>query len=231
MRPCVTALILAAGAGSRMKLNMTKQKITLGEESVLRRTVRIFNECDLISSIIVVARRDELDFANDAVLGLEKVRRIVVGGQTRAESAKCGFLAIDTECDFVAIHDAARCFVTSQMICDVVNDAIKYGAATASTRVTDTVKRVDFESNIMSTLNREELVLIQTPQICKTDWYKSALEAADSLGANFTDDNMLLENIGVYPHCTDTGKNNIKITTPEDLLYANFLLNEEKRYD
>ena len=231
MRPCVTALILAAGAGSRMKLNMTKQKIKLGEESVLRRTVRIFNECDLVSSIIVVARLDELDFAKEAVLGLEKVREIVVGGKTRAESAKCGFLAIDTECDFVAIHDAARCFVTTQMICDVVNDAIKYGAATASTRVTDTVKRVDLESNITSTVNRDELVLIQTPQICKKDWYESALEAADSLGADLTDDNMLLENIGVYPHCTDTGKNNIKITTPEDLLYANFLLNEERRDD
>ena len=225
MKTCVTALILAAGTGSRMKLDITKQRITFGEESVLRRTVRIFNECDSISSIIVVTRHGELDFANEAVSGLDKVRAVVLGGDTRAESAKCGFMAMSGEPDLVAIHDAARCFVTPEMISKVVRDAIKFGAATASSRVTDTVKRIDSADNITSTLNRDELMLVQTPQICRVDLYKKALEAADTLGAEFTDDNMLLENIGIYPHCTDTGKNNIKITTREDLLYANFLLN------
>ena len=227
MKFSVTAIILAAGSGSRMNLDVTKQRIMVGEESVLRRSVRIFNECPDIDSIVVVARSDEMAFANSAVSGFEKVSFVVSGGNTRAESAAIGFSKISETSEYVAIHDAARCFVTSEMISAVINDAKIYGAATASAKVTDTVKRIDADFNITETVNRNELMLVQTPQVCRSDMYKKAIKDAGTLYENFTDDNMLLENIGVFPHCTDTGKNNIKITTKEDLAYADFLFNGE----
>ena len=226
MNTSVCAVILAAGSGSRMKLDITKQKILLGKESVLHRTVRIFQGCESIDSIIVVCRADEIDFAKEETSKFSKVREIVVGGETRFESARLGFLAIPENSDYVAIHDAARCFVSSDMISAVVLDAKKYGAATASVEVTDTVKSVDADNRISATVDRDTLVLVQTPQIFRTDLYKKAVEAYDGR-INVTDDNMLVELIGVKPYCTDTGKRNIKITTVEDLNFANYLLNGE----
>ena len=223
----VTAIILAAGCGSRMNLSTTKQKIKIGAETVLYRTVRIFNECPDIDSIVVVARKDEYDFAKGEVGNFGKVTEITVGGNTRAESARCGFLLVAGKTDFVAIHDGARCFVTSDMISRVVCDAKKYGAATASSKITDTVKKVSRDGVIESTLPRGDMVLVQTPQVCRADLYEKALQNADLSDSSITDDNMLLENIGIYPYATDTGKNNIKLTTQEDLTIANFLLSGE----
>ncbi len=224
METYVTAIVLAAGSGSRMNLKITKQKLAVGNESVLRRTVRIFNECSDIDSIVVVAKEDELSFAKGETCDFEKVTEITVGGKTRLESAKLGFDAIPEKTDFVAIHDAARCFITADMISSVVRDAKEYGAATASCKITDTVKKVNPDGVIESTLPRGEIVLVQTPQVFKVDLYKRAVENVDLSDVSITDDNMLLENIGIYPYSTDTGKYNIKITTQEDLVFADFLL-------
>ena len=226
MNSGVCAVILAAGSGSRMNLNTTKQKILLGTESVLRRTVRIFDSCDSIDSIVVVCRDDEVDFAENETKCFSKVLSVVVGGDTRVESAKIGFSVIPHSAQYVAIHDAARCFITAEMISAVVFDAKKYGAATASSQVTDTLKLVDENKNITKTVDRTVVMAVQTPQIFRVDLYKKAIETY-KFDNNVTDDNMLLELIGIAPHCTDTGKSNIKLTTVEDLAYANYLLNGE----
>ena len=225
MKNNVTAIILAAGAGTRMQLLKTKQTITICGESVLLRAVRAFSQCEAISSIIVVTRADELSFAKSELSALPKVENIVVGGECRQASAKIGFSYVSQECEYVAIHDAARCLVTDKIIQDVLCDAMKYGAATASSKVYDTVKVLNEEQNIIKTLPRDTLALMQTPQIFKTELYKKALESINSFDG-ITDDNMLLERIGIMPHCTDTGRYNIKITTKEDLSYANYILKE-----
>ncbi len=227
MKERVTALILAAGSGSRMNLNITKQQIKISDESVLRRSVRAFQECPDVDSIIIVTRADEIDFARSEASEMSKVSMITVGGKTRALSAYRGFLAIGEGCDIVAIHDAARCLVTPDMISAVLNDAATYGAATASSLVTDTIKSVDSTAKIMGTIPRSSLRAVQTPQAFRTDIYKKAVESADLSDPSLTDDNMLVERIGYSVHCTDTGKYNIKITTPDDLLYVNYILNGE----
>ena len=94
----------------------------------------------------------------------------------------------------------------------------------------DTVKKIDEKGNIILTLNRDELVTVQTPQVFKADWYKKAILAEESSSAAITDDNMLMENMGYAVHCTFTGAKNIKITVPDDIAYANFLLNGDKKY-
>ncbi len=228
MNSNVTAIILAGGSGSRMKLDTTKQKLLINGESVLRRTAKAFELCDAIDSIVIVVRSDETDFAKSETLDLKKVKKITVGGACRAESARLGVLSIDWDCDIIAIHDCARCFIKGEMITAVVNDAKKYGAATASYRVTDTVKCVDGDGNVVSTLDRNNIYLVQTPQAFKYDLYKNAIDCVDVCDASITDDNMLLEKVGVKVHCTDTGKENVKLTVKEDLRYAAFLLKEEK---
>ena len=228
MKKYVTAIILAAGSGSRMNLNTTKQKLILGGESVLRRSVGVFERCAEITSVIVVSREDEIEFARAELSDFKKVKAIVVGGSTRLESAFSGFKMADEKTEFIAIHDAARCFVTERMISDVLHDATVYGAATASAAVTDTVKIVDVDGKIEKNLSRNALRAVQTPQIFRMDLYTKAILGVDLKDASITDDNMLLERIGIYPYCTDTGKENFKITTSEDLLFAKYLLKEEE---
>lgn len=224
----LTAIVLAGGSGTRMELGVTKQKIVINGESVLHRTVRAFEECLSVSDIIVVVRSDETEFADNELQDLKKIRKVVSGGRTRIESAKNGFSSIDWETDYVAIHDGARCLVTPEMITAVFEDAVRHGAASASTRLTDTVKTVDENGFVSSTVNRENIRIIQTPQIFESKIYEKAIKNADIFDSGITDDNMLVERLGYKIYLTETGKNNIKITVKDDLLYANYLLNGDK---
>ncbi len=224
----VSAVILAAGQGNRMDMEATKQTLSILDKTVLYMATEAFENCDIIDDIIIVARNEELDFAHRETKDFKKVKKIVVGGESRAESAKNGFLALNCKAEYVAIHDAARCLVSNEIITRVVRDAFEYGAATASTPITDTVKVIDESGKIKSTVNRSTLCAIQTPQVFKTDLYRKALESVKTLDESITDDNMLLERIGVYPYCSKTGRGNIKITVKEDIEYAKFLLNGDK---
>ncbi len=224
----VSAVILAAGSGTRMNTDITKQKIIIGSESILHRSVRAFSEAQSVSSVIVVVRQDEVEFASKELSDLPKIKNIVCGGKTRFDSARIGFTYAESISEYVAVHDAARCLITPDLIDKVAYDAYIYGAATASTLVTDTVKKVNREGFITKTEDRNELRLAQTPQIFKKDLYRKALENIEAYTVNITDDNMILENSGIKVYCTETGKINIKITTKEDLLYANYLLKGEK---
>ena len=227
MNKRVSAVILSAGSGSRMKLNITKQELDIGGETVLRRTVRIFNSSEEISEIVVVVRYDQVDFARGELASFDKVKAIVIGGKNRYDSAKIGFSSISDDSSYVAIHDVARCFVTEDMISRVIADAKKYGAATAASAVTDTLKLVGDDLCIRATLDRDTVASVQTPQVFDTSLYREALNSVKD-SSKITDDNMLLEAIGVKVHCTFTGKSNIKLTTEDDIPYANYLLSLEK---
>lgn len=220
----VSAVILAAGSGSRMNAETTKQQLLVAGKTVLRRSLEAFDACPDITSIVVVTRDGEQEFAKEQASGISKVCNIVIGGKTRAESAKIGFEAIPSDTDIVAIHDAARCLITPNGISKVITDAVAHGAATASMRVTDTVKLVDSLGFVSGTPDRNFVMLASTPQVFKTDIYKAALAAADVTDPAITDDNMLVERAGYKVFCTDTGKENIKITQAGDIEYAEFIL-------
>ena len=214
----IAAVILAAGMGSRMKSNKTKQKMEISGKTVLRRTILAFDRAGCITSITVVCREDEIDFAQSETRGLSKPVKVVVGGDSRAESARLGFEAIPEDADFVAIHDGARCLVTEEMIKNVAEAAFVHGAATASARVFDTLKRVDGDGFIVSTEDRNSFMRAQTPQIFSVEIYRKALSAIPL--SEVTDDNMLLERIGQRIVCVDTGDVNRKITEPADIIIA-----------
>ena len=170
----VAAIILAAGSGSRMHSDTTKQRMSILGESLLHRSVRAFAESENIDSIVVVCRSDELDWARAEISDIDKPCKVTVGGESRAESAKLGFEAVENA-DYVAIHDAARCLVTKEIIDSVLSAAVATGAATASTPLTDTLKRVDGDLRITETIPRNSLYLAATPQIFSTLLYKKAL--------------------------------------------------------
>ena len=220
----VCAILLAAGSGSRMNLDVTKQKLEIKGKSILLRCLEAFENCVDITDIVLVAKEDEKDFAALEAKGISKLRGIVTGGARRTESAKNGFVAIDFSCDYVAIHDVARCLISPNMITKVVRDAVSYGAASASSVVVDTVKKVDSEGFAVSTVNRDLLRIASTPKIFRSDLYSKALSEVDLSDISITDDNMLMEKIGVPVFMTDIGKGNIKITHAEDLALAECLL-------
>ena len=222
-----SALILAGGIGSRMQSDKTKQFIEIFGKTVLERTILSFDKSELINEIILVVRADELDDAQKALdsLSLGKSVRITVGGACRAESAKNGFLASDSTMDFVAIHDAARCLITPEMIDKVVEMAHKTEAATAVSSVYDTVKLIDESGKIVSTVPRSSVVRAQTPQVFSRALYERALRECEYLG-DITDDNMLVERLGAQIYAVDIGPTNVKITTRDDLTLAKNILTE-----
>ena len=220
----VSAIILAAGSGSRMGNDKTKQQISVLGKSVLKRSVEAFQQCDFVSEIIVVTRVEEMDFARNETEQYSKVTNFVLGGRTRAESAANGFLGINENADFVAIHDAARCLVSVEDIGRVITDAFVYGAATASYKATDTIKMVNDEGFVVRTCDRAKTVHVLTPQVFSKQIYEKALKATNILDTAITDDNMLVEGIGVYPYCTQTSRDNVKIKYNEDIAYAEYVL-------
>lgn len=221
-KPCVTAVILAAGSGSRMNLGITKQKITLLGESILHRSVRVFASCSEINNIVVACRTDEIEWVRSELADISTPVMVISGGKTRAESAAKAFDVIPAECDFLAIHDAARCLITEENIECVIRAAYTNGAATAGTTVTDTIKFCR-DGFISSTVPRDELFIAHTPQVFSRELYAKAMNSMQS-ELTYTDDNMLLEQIGVPIYPVNTGKHNIKITTAEDLSYAEYII-------
>ena len=223
----VTAVILAAGSGTRMMSDKTKQKMDILGESVLSRSTRAFCECPLVDSVVVVVRSDEMDFAKSELSSFDKVVKIVEGGDTRRESAKKGFSAIPEKSELVAIHDGARCLVTPEMIEEVILAASVTGAATAASGVVDTVK-LSTDGYIEKTLPRDNVFLAATPQIFSVDLYKKALEKTEK-DVTITDDNMMLEALGVRVALVNTGSQNIKITTKDDVELAEFILEKRRK--
>ena len=222
-----SAIILAAGSGTRMQSDKTKQFIDLFGLTVVERTVTAFDKSALIDEIIVVAKQDEIE-AVGALLSSEKYHKpikAVVGGASRQESAKNGFCAVAEDSDFVAVHDAARCLITPEMIDKVVEKAYISGAATAACGVSDTVKTVDSSGKITATIPRDSVFRAQTPQVFSKQLYTRAVASCPEL-AVMTDDNMLLESIGADVYIVDLGENNIKITTQNDLNLARNILIE-----
>ncbi|MBQ8302974.1 MAG: 2-C-methyl-D-erythritol 2,4-cyclodiphosphate synthase [Clostridia bacterium] len=213
-----------------MGMDKTKQRISICGESVLRRSVKAFCDSNYVSSVIVVVKEDEIAWASEELQDLPKIDNIIIGGKNRAESAFKGFSATDSRSDFVAIHDGARCLVTQKMIDEVISSAILHDAATAACRVNDTLKQVGADGAIDRTIPRDCVYSAQTPQVFSCDLYRRAMTNV-APDAAFTDDNMLIEAIGQRVFVVDTGRENIKITTSEDLAFAEYIIKRRREME
>jgi len=220
-RPKVCAIIAAAGKSSRMNLanGISKQFIEIGGKTVIEQTVTVFDSCDYIDEIIIVARHEDIEKLWEIVrsANLNKVVNIIAGGETRRESVFNAIKKVSGYIDFIAIHDGARCFISLEDIEKVMLKAFETGAATAGTKVTDTIKLVGDDNNIIRTVDRDFLWAVQTPQIFSKDLYLSALINCNE---NVTDDCAVIESSGHSVSIVECSRYNIKITDTQDL---NFL--------
>lgn len=219
------AIIVAAGSASRMK-GTDKIMAELCGEAVLLHAIRPFEACEEIKQIIVVTREDLLEPISRLCVQkrMTKVTKVVLGGETRADSVQCGLDWVDKKCDYVAIHDGARPLVTEKIIHDAIRKAVKFGAAAPAVPVKDTIK-VAHGGFVEETPDRSALYAVQTPQVFDLAVYRAALEKAISEKQAVTDDCSAAEALGVKVCLTEGSDENIKITTPTDLLIAEALLN------
>lgn len=239
----VYAVIVAGGKGLRMSSEgmpseIRKQYIKLSGIPVLAHTLKVFNSFKKVQHIALVVPEDDMDYcAGDIVLkyGFEDKVSVVSGGKERQDSVMKGLVKLSDmfDCSYrerqglVLIHDAVRPFVDHDIISKVLSGAAEHGASVPVIPVVDTLKRGDgygFTSLSNGTVDREELYQVQTPQAFDMDLILKAHEYALANAFSGTDDASLVEKVGNKVFMTPGTKKNIKITTIEDLQFAEYLM-------
>ena len=223
-----SAVILAAGNGTRFGGKVKKQFVeVLGVPCVVR-TVQAFEDCPLIDEIILVGDPQALSEIFSAY-SFKKIAKIISGGETRQDSALRGFDCVSDKSRYVAIHDAARCLITPEMIERTVKAAHRHRAAAAAHKSEDTVKIADKNGIIEKTTDRDKIWLVQTPQVFQNDVYRVSAYMAKRDEAAVTDDCMLCERLGFEVRLCECGRENIKLTNPDDLMLAEAIISYRER--
>ena len=216
------AVIVAAGRGTRMGMERNKVLYPLCGEPVIVRTARAFTQSGLFDGgvVIVASPCDMEDMRAMLGRGGVSVRAIVPGGRDRQESVWRGIQACDAGADIIAIHDGARPLVTRGVIEATIESARRYGSGVAAVPLKDTVKRVDESGLVVETPRRDLLRAVQTPQTFDAKCIRAAHARYADSAERATDDAMLAEWTGHAVHLTPGDPENIKLTTPEDMLLA-----------
>lgn len=218
-----SVVIVAAGKGTRMNMDLNKQYVEIAEKPVLARTIQAFEDCAHIGEIVIVVNKQDILYCKQNIIdvyGFEKVKALVSGGDERQKSVYNGLKEVGELCDIVLIHDGARPFIDEDSIIGSIEAAREYGAACVGVPVKDTIKSADFDGNIKDTLDRSMLWAIQTPQVFKYELIMEAHRRAEEQGFLGTDDSVLVERLGIKVRLVKGSYDNIKITTREDLIIA-----------
>lgn len=231
LRKKTTAIIAAGGTGSRMKLEFNKIFLSVEDKPILSYTLDVFENSPVIDGIVLVCNSLDFELCKEIVdeFKYKKVIDIVIGGATRQESVRNGLKAVPSSSEIVVVHDAARPLVTNEMIENTIDEAYKVGAASVGIQPVDTVKRVR-GTTISETVDRNSLVLIQTPQAFKREILVNAHETAKKNHQLVTDDCALCELIGQPVAVVPGSRLNIKLTTPEDFNMILSFLEKEDDY-
>jgi len=220
-------IVVAAGNAQRMG-GINKVFAPIYNIPVIVHTLRAFERSKFISRIIVVSKQEDmLDMQkNIEKFSIKKVTDIICGGASRQESVKNGLLRLGKNDVSVLIHDGARPVVSENIIENVVLALKDHKSVACAVAAKDTIKRVDNEGIVKETLNRSELVCVQTPQGVRIEDYINALQYINL--TDFTDDTSIMESIGIKSKIVPGDYHNIKITTPEDLVIAQYFLKEDE---
>ena len=224
-----TAIILAAGQGKRMKTKVQKQFLMLQGKPLLYYSLACFQKSDEIHEIIVVTGKESIDYCRSEIIekyGFTKVKRITEGGKERYDSVYAGLKACSADTEYVFIHDGARPFVTEDIIKRTKEGVISYGACIAGMPSKDTVKIIDENNRVSATPERSRVWSVQTPQVFLYSLIKEAHDKAQNTNMQgITDDAMVVEQYKNTPvYIVEGAYENIKITTPEDILVAEKIL-------
>ena len=226
------ALILAAGNSTRMGGSISKQFMKVDGVPVLALTLMAYQQNPRISEIIVASRVEDFDEIAKIrdQYGISKLRQVVAGGKNRQESAERAFSKISDDIRFVAIADGARCLITPDEITKVCLTAYRHRAASAAQKVVGTVKRATPRGAVLETVDRRNLWEAQTPQVFHVALYSAALKQLKASGYSaVTDDNEIVERMGYRVQLVECSKENMKITTPEDIAIASAILKMRKK--
>ncbi len=236
MKDKVTAIVLAAGQGRRMNSQVAKQFLSLSEKPVISYSLYAFEKSS-VEEIILVTGEGQVDYCRKEIVetyGFKKVRQVVEGGKERYDSVYQALLH-SADADYVLIHDGARPFITVELIEKMIAGVKEYQACIPGTPVKETIKVVDAEGTITDTPDRNTLWAAQTPQaflyevILKA--YEKFYQEKESKDIAVTDDAMVYETFCGLPVKMLMGDyNNLKLTTPEDLILAEQILMEQDRF-
>jgi 2-C-methyl-D-erythritol 4-phosphate cytidylyltransferase len=232
----VTAILPAAGLGTRMGAETLKQFLELDGVPVLIFTLRRLAACPAITDFIVATRADEVDSvaARIARENLDRPVRVVRGGDTRQDSVANALTEVPDNADLILVHDAVRPLVTRDQIERVIAEALSCDAAILGIPAMDTVKEVKRASLpadvalITATIPRERVVLAQTPQVFRAALLLEAFARARQDGVSASDEAGLVERIGRDVHVVVGSERNLKITRPGDMQLAEFYLRQER---
>ena len=222
----VVAIIPAAGEGRRMGKDVEKQFLHLRGIPLLVHTLKVFDESPEVDAVIVVVGAQQRHALDKYVLRpypCRKLLRIVDGGPERQDSVANGLRTVPRECELVVIHDGVRPLLSRNLLRSVLKAADRHGAAIAAIPAGDSVKQAE-GGVVTASLDRENIWLAQTPQIFRTNILRQAYEKAARDGLTVTDDAGLVERTGVSVHLVLGSPENIKVTTPADLIIAEAIL-------
>lgn len=228
--PICSAVIVAAGSSTRMG-GVDKIMVELQGQSVISHTIRAFETAECIDEIIAVTRQDLIAPIQGEIdkYGFTKVSAVIEGGSTRIESVRKGLLAVRKDAALAAIQDGARPLVTVEVIQNVVAKAQRCHAAAPAVPVKDTIKVTDEAGKVTATPARESLRAVQTPQVFDRDLLLAAWEKAAQDGKAYTDDCGAMEGLGIPVYLTEGSEENLKITTPLDLILAEEILKRREQ--
>ncbi|AFC33674.1 2-C-methyl-D-erythritol 4-phosphate cytidylyltransferase [Paenibacillus mucilaginosus 3016] len=219
-------IIVAAGRGSRMGTKESKQYLLLDGKPIIVHTLERFEKMSAVEEIVLVTGREDVqrcrDYANQ--YGLTKCKHIIPGGKERQDSVYQGLLALGRSTEWVMVHDGVRPFAHPDHVLACLQRVQEMGAAVLAVPVKDTIKVVGSNGTIQSTPDRSSLWAIQTPQAFRFALLLDAHEKARQEGFMGTDDAMLVEWLGHPVDVVPSDYYNIKITTPEDLPWAEWIL-------
>ena len=194
--------------------------------SVLCRTLQALDRAELVDEIVVAAKEENLLTVADlcAAAGLHKSVKVVKGGSTRVESVLCAALECSEKTELIAVHVGARPLVKPESIDELIRLGQKTYAVAPAVRVKDTIKVANEDGLVRSTPDRNTLFAVQTPQVFQADLLKAALQSALKDDANITDDCSAVERLGKEVYLTPGDPENLKLTTPMDIMVAEAIL-------
>jgi 2-C-methyl-D-erythritol 4-phosphate cytidylyltransferase len=221
----LTAIIVAAGSSQRMGVD--KLFALLGGKPLIAHTLNAFERTDCVDEIILVGRAERLPELQELACRVESRNvRVVAGGQHRQDSVRAGLNLLAPGARYVAVHDAARPFITAEQIGRVFEFARQHGAAALAQPITDTLKRADENRFVSGGVDRERLYAMQTPQIFSRDLLVDAYDAVAANKLSITDEVSAVERLGAKVLLVPNDQFNLKITFPRDLLLAESFLSQ-----
>jgi len=214
-----------------MKRGVSKPYLLLAQKPILAHTLSPFEASPLVDEVIVIVAPGEVEYCQREVIEafhISKVNQVLAGGKERQDSIWEGLKRVPPDCEIVIIHDGARPLATRRFIESSIEAARRYGAVVTAIPLKDTVKMVSREREVIETPSRHMLMAIQTPQTFQFALIRKAYEKAYRDGFYGTDDSSLVERIGIKVRVIPGMYENLKITTPEDLILAEALLERRK---